>query len=98
MQADVVQLALGLLVREPDVEGFFAGITKNMVEESESHGCGVWLLDESGEQCKLWMAYIGEQLYVDGKHDLNLLPFPHQSLADHLIALRDRVPREVRNV
>jgi len=109
MQADVVQLALGLLVREPDIEGFFAGLTKNMVEESESHGCGVWLLDESASQCKLWMAYIGEKLYVDGKHDLNLLPFPHQSLADHLIAYKpgwestieythadERLPQDIR--
>ena len=37
MQADVVQLALDLLVREPDVEGFFGALTKNMVEESDSH-------------------------------------------------------------
>ena len=110
MQADVVQLALGLLVREPDVEGFFGSLTKNMVEESESHGCGVWLLDDSGEQCKLWMAYIGDQLYVDGKHDLSLLPFPHQSLAEHLIAYKpgwertieythadERLPQEIRD-
>src|SRR5690349_3413615 len=33
MQASVVQLALDLLVREPDIEGFFAGLTKKMVEE-----------------------------------------------------------------
>ena len=31
MQADVVQLALDLLVREPDIEGFFGALTKTMV-------------------------------------------------------------------
>src|SRR4051794_16834349 len=35
MQAAVVQLALDLLVREPDIEGFFGGLTRNMVEETE---------------------------------------------------------------
>ena len=47
MQAEVVKLALDLLVREPDIEGFFGGLTKTMVEESESYTCAVWLLDEA---------------------------------------------------
>src|SRR6476661_4058012 len=88
MQADVVQLALGLLVREPDIEGFFAGLTRNMVEESDSHACAVWLLDDSGERCSLWMAYVGERLYVQGKDDLEALPFAHQLVADHLMAFK----------
>ena len=33
MQAEVVQLALDLLVREPDIEGFFGALSKAMVEE-----------------------------------------------------------------
>src|SRR6266545_6070657 len=37
MQADVVKHALDLLVREPDVEGFFGALTKTMVDEGESH-------------------------------------------------------------
>ena len=53
MQDEVVKLALDLLVREPDVEGFFGALTKAMVEESESHTCGFWLLDESGTRCDL---------------------------------------------
>jgi signal transduction histidine kinase len=84
MQAEVVQLALDLLVREPDIEGFFAGLTKNMVEESESHGCGVWLIDEAGERCDLWMAYVGDRLYTG--ESLRSLPFPHESLGEHLFA------------
>src|SRR5213592_1051907 len=53
MQAEVVQLALDLLVREPDIEGFFGALAKTMVEESESHTCGVWLIDEGGQRCDL---------------------------------------------
>jgi signal transduction histidine kinase len=109
MQADVVQLALGLLVSEPDIEGFFAGLTRNMVEESESHGCGVWLLDESGERCHLWMTYMGDRHFVRGRDDLDALPFPHESMASHLLEYRagwektieyshadERLPHDIR--
>src|ERR687887_721485 len=58
MQTEVVQLALDLLVREPDIEGFFGGLTKTMVEESDSHVCGVWLIDEDQRRADLWMAYV----------------------------------------
>src|SRR5215218_1092712 len=62
MQTEVVSLALDLLVREPDIEGFFGALTKMVVEESESHTCGVWLIDENGERCDLWMAYVQDRL------------------------------------
>src|SRR5918995_1499835 len=55
MQMEVVKLALDLLVREPDVEGFFGGLTKTMVEESESYACAVWLLDDASHDSRLWM-------------------------------------------
>src|SRR5918994_2052763 len=55
MQTEIVQLALDLLVREPDIEGFFGALAKTMVEESESHTCAMWLIDESGERCDLWL-------------------------------------------
>jgi len=45
IQRDAVQLAIDLLVREPDISGFFRVFIKTLVEESESHACGVWLLD-----------------------------------------------------
>src|SRR5689334_9849609 len=69
MQAEVVQLALDVLVREPDIEGFFGALAKTVVEESESHTCGVWLIDESGERCDLWMAYVKDRLYTPRKDD-----------------------------
>ena len=69
MQAEVVNLALDLLVREPDIDGFFGALTKAMVEESESHTCGVWLIDESGQRCELWMVYAKDRLYAPHKDD-----------------------------
>jgi signal transduction histidine kinase len=67
IQTEVVKLALDLLVREPDVEGFFGALTRTMVEEGESHTCGVWLIDDGGQRCELWMAYVQDQLYVPPK-------------------------------
>src|SRR5215212_5500777 len=55
MQADVVQLALDLLVREPDIDSFFGGLTKTMVDEGDSHACTVWLIDDDEQRCDLWM-------------------------------------------
>jgi signal transduction histidine kinase len=112
LQADVVQLALDLLVREPDIEGFFGGLSRNIVEESEGHGCGVWLLDEEsdGSKCTLWMSYVGDRLYVHGKDDLERLPYPHESMAAHLVAYKpgwertveyahhdERLPQDIRD-
>jgi signal transduction histidine kinase len=86
MQTEVVQLALDLLVREPDVEGFFGALTKAMVEESESHTCGVWLIDDSGEQCELWMVFVKDRLFMPGKEEWPTPSkrFPCESLAAHL--------------
>lgn len=67
MQTEVVKLAVDLLVREPDIEGFFGGLAKTMVEESESHVCAVWLLNDTDTQCELWLAYVKDRLYVPGK-------------------------------
>src|SRR5437762_1674760 len=94
MQTEVVQLALDLLVREPDIEGFFGALTKAMVEESESHTCGVWLIDEGGQGCDLWMAYVKDRLYTPRTDDWNdgarpdRLKFPCDSFAKHLFEFR----------
>jgi len=91
MQAQIVTLALDLLVREPDIEGFFGALTKVMVEESESHTCGVWLIDERVEHCDLWMVYVKDRLVVpkkDGWHPEETVDTTKQqgceSLARHL--------------
>ena len=88
MQAEVVQLAVDLLVREPDIEGFFGGLTKTMVEESDSQACGVWLTDEGGECCSLWMVFAGDRLYTKKGGELDSLAFPHESLGRHLFAYK----------
>ena len=88
MQAEVVQLALDLLVREPDIEGFFGGITRTIVEDTESDGCAVWLLADDGTRCELWMAYRGERLYLRRRGDFDSLELPHQVFAQHLVAYK----------
>jgi signal transduction histidine kinase len=81
MQTEVVKLALDLLVREPDIDGFFGALTKEMVEETESHTCGVWLIDESGERCELWMVYVKDRLYTPRKDDWGNAVEPAKRLA-----------------
>ena len=93
MQTEVVKLALDLLVREPDIEGFFGALTKEIVEESESHKCAVWLIDETGTRCDLWMAYVKDHLFNPRKDDWNTvgpgkMQFPCESLAAHLFQYR----------
>lgn len=92
MQTEVVKLALDLLVREPDSEGFFGGLAKTMVEESESAACGVYLIDDSRERCDLWLAYVKDRLVTPrnraaGKCDgasPGVLTFPCEDMANHL--------------
>jgi signal transduction histidine kinase len=83
MQTDVVQLALDLLVREPDIEGFFGALTKTMVEEGDSCSCAIWLIDEEQQRCEPWMAYVGDRLYTRTT-DCDGGTFPRESLASHL--------------
>ncbi len=92
MQADVVKLAIDLLVREPDLIGFFGALTKTMVEEGESVACGVWLIDETGQRCDLWMAYVKDRLYSPQMPEWAADPgespcegtYPCESMASHL--------------
>jgi signal transduction histidine kinase len=93
MQTEVVKLALDLLVREPDIEGFFGALTKEMVEESESHTCAVWLIDETGSRCDLWLAYLKDHLFNPRTDDWNVdgpgkMKFPCESLGTHLFEYR----------
>jgi len=93
IQRDAVQLALDLLVREPDITGFFRVFIKTLVEESESHACGVWLINghEAGgpavPSCDLWMALIEDRFYTRGG-DGGALALPSESMSAHLLAYR----------
>jgi signal transduction histidine kinase len=86
IQSQVVQLALDLLVREPDVEGFFGALTRTMVEEGELHACGVWLIDDDRQRCNLWMAYLRDRLYTPKSADWDTLELPRESMAGHVFA------------
>jgi signal transduction histidine kinase len=86
MQTEVVQLALDLLVREPDIDGFFGVLTKTMVEEGDSHACGVWLIDDEHQRCDLWMAYVVDRLYTRTSGGWDTLAFPRESMGGHLFA------------
>jgi signal transduction histidine kinase len=90
IQRDAVQLALDLLVREPDISGFFRVFIKTLVEECESHACGVWLLDDepSNPRCNLWMAYVGDRFYTKGSPDWDSLTLPRESMSSHLVSHR----------
>ncbi len=90
MQREIVQLALDLLVQQPDVEGFFGALTKTVVEEAESFSCGVWLIDETGGRCELWLAYVGDRLFTANDRDkgastcANGSRFPCDDMSSHL--------------
>ena len=86
IQSDAVQLALDLLVREPDITGFFRAFVKTLVEESESHACGVWLLDQDGSRCDPWMVYIDGRFFTKESQDWEALTLPRDSVAEHLLA------------
>jgi signal transduction histidine kinase len=94
IQRDTVQLAIDLLVREPDIAGFFRVFIKTLVEESESHACGVWLLDEreSGApgdpSCDLWMALVEDRFFTRGSAEWDSLALPRESMSAHLLAYR----------
>jgi signal transduction histidine kinase len=90
MQTSVAKLALDLLVREPDVEGFFGALTRTMVEEGDSHACALWLLDEAAQRCEPWMAYVEDHLldlHTPSGPVVGETPrFPCEVMAGHLYA------------
>lgn len=88
IQSQAVQLTLDLLVREPDMDGFFGMFTKTLAEECESHACGVWLIDEDGGGAHLWMAYVQNRLHTRDDAALNGLALPSASMAAHLFEHR----------
>jgi signal transduction histidine kinase len=89
IQSHTVQLALDLIVREENIEGFFRAFMKSCIDLAESQACGVWLLDEKGEGCDLWMAYVGDKLYTKDEPDWDTLTLPRRELAAHLFAHKE---------
>ena len=89
IQSDAIQRALDFLVREPDIDGFFKMFMQSLVEESESCACGVWLLDDQGKHCDLWMAFLDNHPLTKESDEWTALAFPREHMAAHLTAFTD---------
>jgi signal transduction histidine kinase len=89
IQDQAAQLALDLIVKEPDIAGFFAGFTQKLVEETESHASGVWLIDDQRTGSDLWMAHLHKSLYTAGQQGWDELAIPRVAMAQHLFELKD---------
>ena len=89
IQSDAVQLALDLLVTHPDLRGFFRMFVKRLVDDSEAHACGVWLLDEASGACDLWMANLGGETFTSDSGGWAALDLPRESMSRHLAASED---------
>ena len=81
IQSDAVQLAMDLLVTHPDLRGFFRMFVKRLVDDSDAHACGVWLLDETTGACDLWMANIGGETLTPESAGWAALDLPRESMS-----------------
>ena len=88
LQSNSVQLSLDLLMSESDVDGFFRVFMRTLIDECDAHACGVFLLDDEGAECEMWMAYVGEKLYARDQPDWDSLQLPRENMGEHLISYR----------
>jgi signal transduction histidine kinase len=84
IQTDVVKLAVDLLVREPDIDGFFRALLKTLADEGESHAAGVWLIDDDRQGCDLWMVHLDDQVFTAASAEWKTTTFPRHVMARHL--------------
>ena len=85
IQGHAAQLALDVLVREADIDGFFRAFMASLLDETESQACALWLLDEEATHCELSMAYIGQQLFRRDQSNWGELALPREQMAAHLL-------------
>jgi signal transduction histidine kinase len=95
IQDQAAKIALDLIVKQPDIAGFFAGFTQKLVEETESHACAVWLLDDEKRHCELWMAHLHERLYTPGQDGWDDTAVPHLAMSEHLFDHKEGWTRTV---
>ena len=62
IQTEITKYTLDLIVREPDLDGFFRALLKTLADEAESMVAGVWLLNEDKQCCEFWMAHFGGEV------------------------------------
>jgi signal transduction histidine kinase len=86
IQSEVVHRALDLLIREPNIGGYFRGFIQTLVEESESHACSVWLLNEEASRCELWMVNVQGRFFSKDAEGWDTLALPRGSMEAHLLA------------
>ena len=86
IQTDVVRFAVDLLVREPDIDGFFRALLRTLADEGESHKVSVWLVDDDQQGCHLWMAHLNGEIIVPTRADTFTSAFPIEVFAQHLYA------------
>jgi len=86
IQTNVVKFAVDLLVREPDIEGFFRALLKTLAEEGESHKVTVWLIDEDQKGCDVWMAHIDGEVFTVSSAEWKTTEFPRQTFGRHLFS------------
>ena len=86
IQTNVVKYAVDLLVREPDVDGFFRALLKTLAEEGESHKVTVWLIDEDQKGCDVWMAHIDGEVFTVSSAEWKTTEFPRQTFGRHLFS------------
>jgi signal transduction histidine kinase len=86
IQTNVVKFAVDLLVREPDIEGFFRALLKTLAEEGESHKVSVWLIDEEQKCCDVWMAHLDGDVFTAESPEWKTTEFPRQTFARHLFS------------
>jgi signal transduction histidine kinase len=86
IQTNVVKYAVDLLVREPDIEGFFRALLKTLAEEGESHKVTLWLIDEDQKGCDVWMAHIDGEVFTASSAEWKTTEFPRQAFGRHLFS------------
>src|SRR4030095_11017954 len=84
IQTNVVKFAVDLLVREPDIEGFFRALLKTLAEEGESHKVTVWLIDEDQKRCDVRVAHMDGEVCAVSSAEWKTTEFPRQAFGRHL--------------
>jgi signal transduction histidine kinase len=86
IQTDVVKIAVDLLVREPDIDGFFRALLKTLAEEGESHKVAVWLIDDDRQGCDVWMVHLDGKVITAESPEWQTTSFPRRLMAEHLFS------------
>src|SRR5687768_7858199 len=84
IQTEITKYTLDLIVREPDLDGFFRALLKTLAEEAESQVAGVWLLNEDKQCCDFWMAHFGGEVVTTKNLDAFAVGPKAKAQAEHL--------------